>query len=58
MFVRQCEYCGKELKGYYLQVDRDFFDNQMIFFDSGAFCDKDCFTCSLAECGVIEDKEL
>ncbi|MEY8661440.1 hypothetical protein AALT52_00820 [Ligilactobacillus faecis] len=56
--MRQCEYCGKELKGYYLQVDRDFFDNQMIFFDSGAFCDKDCFTCSLAECGVIEDKEL
>lgn len=56
--MKLCEYCGKEIEDHYLQVDSDFFDNQMIVFDSGTFCDKDCFICSLTECGVVEDREL
>lgn len=56
--MKHCEHCGEEIKGSYLQINCEFFDEYMIEFDHGAFCCKDCLVLSLYECGVIDEKEV
>ena len=36
--MKHCEHCGEEIKGSYLQINCEFFDEYMIEFDHGAFC--------------------
>ncbi len=54
--MKACDYCGEELNGSYLQVNRDFFNEGRLEFEEAAFCDKDCFMDSLAEGGAIWNK--
>ena len=33
--MKHCEHCGEEIKGSYLQINCEFFDEYMIEFDHG-----------------------
>lgn len=58
MEMKTCDYCGEELTGTYLKVDRSFFNEARFeLSEDEAFCDEECFLEALSDAGAICDKE-
>lgn len=56
--MKTCDYCGEELKGNYLDVDRTYFNEKWLEFEEEAFCDEECFLEALSDAGAIWDEEV